>query len=75
MQEGQAIETEIREREKQLSPVEEREAELRDFLENAVVPIHWVSGNGTIVEQSAGLGGKDDIEAKIKKTIAATGAM
>ena len=49
MQEGQAIETEIREREKQRSPVEEREAELRDFLENAVVPIHWVAGDGTIL--------------------------
>ena len=49
MQEGQALETEIREREKQLSPVEEREAELRDFLENAVVPIHWVAGDGTIL--------------------------
>lgn len=30
----------------------------------------YVDANGVIVEQAAGLGSKDDIEAKIKKTIA-----
>ena len=42
----------------------------------AILPMSfYIAGNGTIVEQSAGLGSKDDIETKIKKTIAATGAM
>ncbi|WP_263411544.1 TlpA disulfide reductase family protein [Terriglobus tenax] len=35
----------------------------------------YIDGKGNIVEQAAGLGSKDGIEAKIKKTIAATGAL
>jgi PAS domain S-box-containing protein len=46
---AQALETEIRERKKIQQALQEREAELSDFLENAVIGIHWVAADGTIL--------------------------
>jgi PAS domain S-box-containing protein len=48
-QKAQALETEIAERERVEADLRKREAELRDFLENAVLPMHWVGGDGTIL--------------------------
>jgi PAS domain S-box-containing protein len=48
-QKARALETEIRERRKAQAALQEREAELRDFVENAIVPLHWVSQDGTIL--------------------------
>jgi PAS domain S-box-containing protein len=48
-QKARALETEILEREKAQNALQEREAELRDFVENAVVPLHWVGKDGTIL--------------------------
>lgn len=48
-QKARALEHEIREREKAQKTLLQREAELRDFVENAVVPLHWVAADGTIL--------------------------
>ena len=48
-QKAQALETEIGKREKIQAALEKREAELTDFLENAVVSMHWVAADGTIL--------------------------
>jgi PAS domain S-box-containing protein len=48
-QKARALEHEIRERENAQKSVQEREADLRDFVENAVVPLHWVAKDGTIL--------------------------
>ncbi|MFZ0662866.1 MAG: ATP-binding protein [Acidobacteriaceae bacterium] len=48
-QKTKALESEIREREKIQCALEEREAELSDFLENAVVGMHWIAEDGTIL--------------------------
>ncbi|PYP86760.1 MAG: hypothetical protein DMG65_18310 [Candidatus Angelobacter sp. Gp1-AA117] len=48
-QKAQALNTEIREREIATRALEQREAELTDFLENAVVPMHWVAQDGIIL--------------------------
>jgi PAS domain S-box-containing protein len=48
-QKALALETEIQERENAQKALHEREAELRDFVENAVVPMHWVANDGTIL--------------------------
>lgn len=46
---AQALETEINEREKIQAVLQKRESELSDFLENAVVAMHWVAADGTIL--------------------------
>ena len=46
---AEALENEIAERTRAQEALRQREAELRDFLENAVLPMHWVSGDGTIL--------------------------
>lgn len=48
-QQAHALQTEIIRREALQRDLEEREAELRDYLENAIVGMHWVSGAGEIV--------------------------
>ena len=48
-QKAQALETEIYERKRVQQALQDRETELRDFLENAVVGMHWVAGDGTIL--------------------------
>ncbi|HEY2116793.1 MAG TPA: PAS domain S-box protein [Candidatus Angelobacter sp.] len=48
-QKAQALETEIREREKAQAALQSREAELTDFLENAVMAMHWVAADGAIL--------------------------
>jgi PAS domain S-box-containing protein len=48
-QKAQALETEMGKREKIQAALEKREAELTDFLENAVVSMHWVAADGTIL--------------------------
>jgi len=48
-QKAQALETQIRERDKIQSALREHEAELSDFLENAMMPMHWVAADGTIL--------------------------
>src|SRR6185437_7567842 len=48
-QKALALETETAEAKKAYSLLEKSEAELRDFLENAVVPIHWVGADATII--------------------------
>jgi PAS domain S-box-containing protein len=48
-QKAQALESEISERQKIQQVLLSREAELTDFLENAVVGIHWIAGDGTIL--------------------------
>jgi PAS domain S-box-containing protein len=48
-QKARALETEIREREKAQLALQTRETELRDFVDNAVIPMHWVASDGTIV--------------------------
>jgi PAS domain S-box-containing protein len=48
-QKAQALETEILERKKAERELQAREAELRDFLENAVIGMHWVDANGVIL--------------------------
>lgn len=44
-----ALEAEVRAREKTEIALRKREAELADFIENAVVPMHWVAADGTIL--------------------------
>ena len=46
---AQALENEIHEREKVQAALKESESELRDFLENAVLAMHWVGPDGTIL--------------------------
>ena len=48
-QRSQALEAEIHERERVQQALQDRETELRDFLENAVVGMHWVAADGTIL--------------------------
>ena len=48
-QKAQALETEMFERKKAQERLQQRENELSDYLENAVIPMHWVSGDGTIL--------------------------
>lgn len=48
-QKAQALETEILERKKAQQALQNREAELSDFLENALIGMHWVAGDGTIL--------------------------
>ncbi|MGE5111531.1 MAG: PAS domain S-box protein [Acidobacteriaceae bacterium] len=52
-QRAQALETEILECSKLQRALEEREAELRDFVENALIPMHWVAEDGKIVWANA----------------------
>jgi PAS domain S-box-containing protein len=48
-QKAQALATEIAERKKAQYELQLREAELTDFLENAIVGMHWVAADGTIL--------------------------
>jgi PAS domain S-box-containing protein len=48
-QKAQALETEVRQREKIQEELKKREADLTDFLENAVVAMHWVAADGSIL--------------------------
>ncbi|HEY6374646.1 MAG TPA: PAS domain S-box protein, partial [Edaphobacter sp.] len=48
-QKAQALETEIHARKRAQQALQDRETELRDFLENAVVGMHWVAADGTIL--------------------------
>ena len=48
-QKAEALENEIAERTRAQEALRQREAELRDFLENAVLAMHWVAGDGTIL--------------------------
>ena len=48
-QKAAALQTEINERQQAQQTLLKREAELRDFVENAIIPIHWVAGDGTIL--------------------------
>jgi PAS domain S-box-containing protein len=44
-----ALDAEVSERKRAYDLLQAREAELRDFLENAVLPMHWVARDGTIL--------------------------
>src|SRR5204863_3276451 len=44
-----ALEAEMRERVRAQRELQKRENELRDFLENAVIGMHWVAADGTIL--------------------------
>jgi len=44
-----SLEAEIGERQKLQSSLRKHETELRDFVDNAVVPMHWVAEDGTIL--------------------------
>jgi PAS domain-containing protein len=48
-QKAQALQTEVSRRERLQRELEERETELRDYIENAVVGMHWVSASGEIL--------------------------
>jgi len=48
-QKAHALETEIHERQKAQQALQEREAQLNDFLENAAIGMHWVAEDGTIL--------------------------
>jgi PAS domain S-box-containing protein len=48
-QKAKALELEIARREKLQAELQEREAELRDYVENALVGMHWVSATGEIL--------------------------
>ena len=48
-QKAQALEEETRQVQKTQQTLALREAELRDFLENAVVGMHWLASDGTIL--------------------------
>ena len=48
-QKAQALANEVAERKKAQYELQLREAELTDFLENAMVGLHWVAENGTIL--------------------------
>jgi PAS domain S-box-containing protein len=46
---AQALETEVLQRKTVQHELQEREAELRDFMENAIIGMHWVDANGIIL--------------------------
>jgi PAS domain S-box-containing protein len=48
-QKAQALEAEMRKRVEGQKTLERREAELRDFFDNAVIGLHWVAADGTIL--------------------------
>jgi PAS domain S-box-containing protein len=48
-QKAQALATEVSERKKAQYALQLREAELTDFLENALIGMHWVAEDGTIL--------------------------
>ena len=48
-QKAQALSNEVAERKKAQYELQLREAEITDFLENAIVGMHWVAENGTIL--------------------------
>jgi PAS domain S-box-containing protein len=48
-QKAKALATEVAERKKAQYALQLREAELTDFLENAVIGMHWVGADGTIL--------------------------
>jgi len=48
-QKAQALETETRKRDLLQKEVHQREVELQDFLDNAVIGMHWVSASGEIL--------------------------
>jgi PAS domain S-box-containing protein len=48
-QKANALESEIQQRKRVQQALQAREAELCDFIENAVVAMHWVSADGTIL--------------------------
>jgi len=48
-QKAQALQREMAERKKAQQALQLREAELADFLEHAVIGMHWVAANGTIL--------------------------
>jgi PAS domain S-box-containing protein len=48
-QKAKVLEREVREREKIQLALQEREAELSDFLENAMVGMHWIAADGAIL--------------------------
>jgi two-component system sensor histidine kinase VicK len=48
-QKAQALEREILECKKAQQALQSREADLKDFIENAVIPMHWVAADGTIL--------------------------
>ncbi|HWC17378.1 MAG TPA: PAS domain S-box protein [Terriglobales bacterium] len=48
-QRAQALETEIAHRKSIQQALQLREAELREFLENAVIGMHWIAADGTIL--------------------------
>ena len=48
-QKAQALQTEIQERKKIELALQERETELREFLEDAAIGIHWTAADGTIL--------------------------
>ena len=48
-QKARALESEARERRKIQDALQEREAELSEFLENAVIGMHWLGPDGTIL--------------------------
>ena len=52
-QKAQALEKQIQERDKLQIALREREAELTDFLENAIMPMHCVALDGTIMWANA----------------------
>lgn len=48
-QKAQALATEVAERKKTQYALQLREAELTDFLENALIGMHWVASDGTVL--------------------------
>ncbi|MEG9435074.1 PAS domain S-box protein [Edaphobacter sp. HDX4] len=48
-QKAQALELEVARRERLQAELQEREAELRDYVENALIGMHWVSATGEIL--------------------------
>jgi PAS domain S-box-containing protein len=48
-QKAQALETEVRERRRAEEVLKKREHELSEFLENGVLPMHWVGADGRIL--------------------------
>ena len=48
-QKARALETEVRRRQELQEAVESREAELRDYVENGLIGMHWVSSTGEIL--------------------------
>ena len=48
-QKAQALETEVRERQRAEEELRRKHYELQDFFENSVVSLHWVDANGIIL--------------------------